>query len=155
MLRKFSTMMLTAALLTGSVAATAAFAQTAPAPVQQQKIKVQLNGKEFPFPQEIVTENGVAYVNASTLAIALGGSAAWDSTTKSLLVAKDNTYALRMYENKNFAYKNGKETSVANPPRPVTGAVLVPLVFIAQELGAKVEYDAKTLTYKLSIPINS
>ncbi|MED1917548.1 copper amine oxidase N-terminal domain-containing protein [Bacillus thuringiensis] len=155
MLRKFSTMMLTAALLTGSVAATTAFAQTAPAPVQQQKIKVQLNGKEFPFPQEIVTENGVAYVNASTLAIALGGSAAWDSTTKSLLVAKDNQYALRMYENQNFAYKNGKETSVANPPRPVTGAVLVPLVFIAQELGAKVEYDAKTLTYKLSIPINS
>ncbi|MGK5510192.1 copper amine oxidase N-terminal domain-containing protein [Brevibacillus formosus] len=154
MLRKFSTMMLTAALLTGSVAATAAFAQTAPAPVQQ-KIKVQLNGKEFPFPQEIVTENGVAYVNASTLAIALGGSAAWDSTTKSLLIAKDNKYALRMYENKNFAYKNSKETSVANPPRPVTGAVLVPLVFIAQELGAKVEYDAKTLTYKLSIPINS
>ena len=153
MLRKFSTMMLTAALLTGSVAATAAFAQTAP--VQQQKIKVQLNGKEFPFPQEIVTENGVAYVNASTLAIALGGSAAWDSTTKSLLVAKDNKYALRMYENQNFAYKNGKETSVVNPPRPVTGAVLVPLVFIAQELGAKVEYDAKTLTYKLSIPINS
>ncbi|WP_409175973.1 copper amine oxidase N-terminal domain-containing protein [Brevibacillus fortis] len=153
MLRKFSTMMLTAALLTGSVAATAAFA--APAPVQQQKIKVQLNGKEFPFPQEIVTENGVAYVNSSTLAIALGGSAAWDSTTKSLLIAKDNQYALRMYENKNFAYKNGKETSVANPPRPVTGAVLVPLVFIAQELGAKVEYDAKTLTYKLSIPINS
>ncbi|NQF16401.1 copper amine oxidase N-terminal domain-containing protein [Brevibacillus sp. HB1.3] len=157
MLRKFSTMMLTAALLTGSVAATAAFAQTspAPAPAVQQKIKVQLNGKEFPFPQEIVTENGVAYVNASTLAIALGGSAAWDSTTKSLLVAKDNKYALRMYENKNFAYKNGKETSVANPPRPVTGAVLVPLVFIAQELGATVEYDAKTLTYKLSIPINS
>lgn len=154
MLRKFSTMMLTAALLTGSVAATAAFAQTAPA-VQQQKIKVQLNGKEFPFPQEIVTENGVAYVNASTLAIALGGTAAWDSTTKSLLVAKDNVYALRMYEDNNFAYKNGKEVSVANPPRPVTGAVLVPLVFIAEELGAKVEYDAKTLTYKLSIPINS
>ncbi|MFS0558399.1 copper amine oxidase N-terminal domain-containing protein [Brevibacillus sp. 179-C9.3 HS] len=151
MLRKFSTLMLTAALLTGSVAATAAFAQTAP--VQQQKIKVQLNGKEFPFPQEIVTENGVAYVNASTLAIALGGTAAWDSTTKSLLIAKENKYALRMYEDKNFAYKNGKETSIANPPRPVTGAVLVPLVFIAQELGATVEYDAKTLTYKLSIPI--
>ncbi|TKI58655.1 copper amine oxidase N-terminal domain-containing protein [Brevibacillus antibioticus] len=155
MLRKFSTMMLTAALLTGSVAATAAFAQTAPAPVQQQKIKVELNGKEFPFPQEIVTENGVAYVNASTLAIALGGSAAWDSMDKSLLVAKDNKYALRMYENKNFAYKNGKETTVENPPRPVTGGVLVPLVFIAEELGAKVEYDASKLTYKLSIAINS
>ncbi|MFF0828593.1 hypothetical protein ACFYU8_17585 [Brevibacillus sp. NPDC003359] len=42
-----------------------------------------------------------------------------------------------MYENKNLLIKNGKETSVANPPRPMTGAVLVPLVFIAQELGAK------------------
>ncbi len=153
MLRKFSTLMLTAALLTGSVAATAAFAQPAPAK-QQIKITVQLNGKELPFPQDVVTENGVAYVNASTLAVALGGAAAWDSTTKSLLVSKDNKYGLRMYENNTFAYKNGKETRVANPPRPVTGGVLVPLVFIAEELGAKVSYDAKTWTYKLTTEIN-
>lgn len=151
--RKFSAMLLTAALLTGSVAATAAFAQSAP--VQQQKITVNLNGKELPFPQDIVTENGVAYVNASTLAIALGGSAAWDTMSKSLLVAKDNTYALRMYQNSTFAYKNGKEARVPNAPRVTTGAVLVPLVYIAQELGAKVSYDAKKLTYNLSIEIKS
>ena len=154
MLRKVSAMVLTTALLTGSVAATAAFAQVAP--VQQQgQVKVFLNGKEFPFPQEIVVDEGVAYVNASTLAIALGGSAAWDTMTKSLLVSKGAEYRLRMYENTTFAYKNGKETEVPNAPRPITGAVLVPLVFIAQELGAKVSYDAKTLTYSLSIPINS
>ncbi|MBY0053311.1 copper amine oxidase N-terminal domain-containing protein [Brevibacillus agri] len=154
MLRKFSTLMLTAALLTGSVAATAAFAQQAPAQ-QQLKIKVELNGKELPFPQDIVTENGVAYVNASTLALALGGAAAWDTMTKSLLVSKDNKYGMRMYENSTFAYKNGKEIRVPNPPRATTGAVLVPLVYIAQELGAKVTYDAKTLTYKLTTEINS
>ncbi|MFP3390684.1 copper amine oxidase N-terminal domain-containing protein [Brevibacillus sp. SIMBA_040] len=153
MLRKVSAMVLTTALLTGSVAATAAFAQAAP--VQQQQVKVQLNGKEFPFPQEIVVDEGVAYVNASTLAIALGGSAAWDTMTKSLLVSKGAEYRLRMYENTTFAYKNGKETQVPNAPRPITGAVLVPLVFIAKELGAKVSYDAKTLTYSLTIPINS
>jgi hypothetical protein len=153
MIRKIPAMLLTAALLTGSVATTAAFAQTAP--VQQQKIKVQLNGKEFAFPQDIVTENGVAYVNASTLAIALGGTAAWDTMSKSLLVAKDNKYALRMYQNSNFAYKNGKETKVPNAPRVTTGAVLVPLVYIAQELGAKVSYNAKTLTYHLTIDIES
>lgn len=151
--RKVSAMLLTAALLTGSVAASAAFAQSAP--VQQQKITVNLNGKELPFPQDIVTENGVAYVNASTLAIALGGSAAWDTMSESLLVAKDNTYALRMYQNSTFAYKNGKEARVTNAPRVTTGAVLVPLVFIAQELGAKVSYDAKKLTYNLTIEIKS
>lgn len=141
MLRKIPAMLMTAALLTGSVAATAAFAQ--PAAVQQVTIKVNLNGKELSFPEGVVTENGVAYVNASTLAIALGGTAAWDSMSKSLLVAKDNKYAIRMYPNSTFAYKNGKETSVPNPPRAVTGAVLVPLVFIAQELGAKVTYHRK------------
>lgn len=153
MLRKLSAFFLTAALLTGSVAATATFAQSAP--VQQQKIKVNLNGKELAFPQDIVTENGVAYVNSSTLAIALGGSAAWDTMSKSLLVAKDNKYALRMYQNSTFAYKNGKETRVPYAPRVTTGAVLVPLVFIAQELGAKVSYDAKKLTYNLTIEIKS
>jgi hypothetical protein len=60
-----------------------------------------------------------------------------------------------MYENSTFAYKNGKEIRVPNPPRATTGAVLVPLVYIAQELGAKVTYDAKTLTYKLTTEINS
>ncbi|KQL47272.1 copper amine oxidase [Brevibacillus choshinensis] len=153
MQRKVSTMLLTAALLTGSVAATAAFAQSAP--VQQQKITVNLNGKELPFPQDIVTENGVAYVNASTLAIALGGSAAWDTMSESLLVAKDSKYALRMYQNSTFAYKNGKEARVPYAPRVTTGAVLVPLVYIAQELGAKVSYDAKKLTYNLTIEIKS
>ncbi|CAM3542052.1 copper amine oxidase N-terminal domain-containing protein [Brevibacillus invocatus] len=151
MLKKIPAMLLTAALLTGSVAATAAFAQTAP--VQQQKIQVNLNEKELVFPQDVVTENGVAYVNASTLAIALGGTAAWDTMKESLLIAKDNTYALRMYKNSTFAYKNGKETRVPNPPRQTTGAVLVPLVYIAQELGAEVTYDENSRTYNLSIAV--
>lgn len=151
MLRKVPAMLLTAALLTGSVAATAAFAQTAP--VQQQKINVTLNERPLAFPQDVVTENGVAYVNASTLAIALGGTAAWDSMIKSVLIAKDNNYALRMYENSTFAYKNGKEIRVPAPPRTTTGAVLVPLVYVAQELGAEVTYDEKTLTYNLQIEI--
>lgn len=151
MFRKIPTLLLTAALLTGSAGAAAAFAQTAS--VQQQKIQVKLNNRELLFPQDIVTEKGVAYVNASTLAIALGGSAAFDTMTNSVLVAKDNKYALRMYTNSTFAYKNGKETRVANPPRSTDGAVLVPLVFIAQELGAKVSYNAKTLTYNLEIEV--
>ncbi|MGE7274599.1 copper amine oxidase N-terminal domain-containing protein [Brevibacillus panacihumi] len=151
MLRKVPAMLLTAALLTGSVAATAAFAETAP--VQQQKINVTLNERPLAFPQDVVTENGVAYVNASTLAIALGGTAAWDSMIKSVLIAKDNNYALRMYENSTFAYKNGKEIRVPAPPRTTTGAVLVPLVYVAQELGAEVTYDEKTLTYNLQIEI--
>ncbi|WP_289142629.1 copper amine oxidase N-terminal domain-containing protein [uncultured Brevibacillus sp.] len=153
MLRKVSAMVLTTALLTGSVAATAAFAQAAP--VQQQQVKVQLNEKEFPFPQGVVVEDGVAYVNASTLAIALGGTAAWDTMSKSLLVSKGKEYRLRMYENTTLAYKNGKETQVPNAAKPIRGGVLVPLVFIAEELGAKVSYDEKTLTYNLTVPINS
>lgn len=151
MLRKVSAMLLTAAFLTGSVAATAAFAQTAP--VQQQKINVTLNERPLAFPQDVVTENGVAYVNASTLAIALGGTAAWDSMIKSVLIAKNNNYALRMYENSTFAYKNGKEIQVPAPLRTTTGAVLVPLVYVATELGAEVTYDEKTLTYNLQIEI--
>jgi Copper amine oxidase N-terminal domain len=151
MLKKIPAMLLTAALLTGSVAATAAFAQTAP--VQQQKIQVMLNNKELIFPQDIVTENGVAYVNASTLAIALGGTAAWDTMLDSLLIAKDNKYALRMYKDTTFAYKNGKEVRVPYAPRAIEGAALVPLVYVAQELGATVTYDEKSLTYQLTIEV--
>jgi len=151
MLRKVPAMLLTAALLTGSVAATAAFAETAP--VQQQKIQVTLNERPLAFPQDVVTEDGVAYVNSSTLALALGGTSAWDSMKKSVLIAKNNTYALRMYENSTFAYKNGKEIRVPNAPRTTTGAVLVPLVYIAEELGAEVTYNEETLTYNLQIEI--
>jgi hypothetical protein len=150
MLRKVSAMFVTAALLTGSVAATAAMAETAQ--TQQQGVQVNLNGRSFQG--EVVTENGVVYVNASKLATALGGSAAWDNMIESVLIAKQETnYALRMYKNSTFAYKNGKEIRVPHPLRATDGAVLVPLVFIATELGATVTYDAATSTYNVDFEI--
>ena len=153
MLQKVSAILVTAALLTGTAAATAVFAQ--PASAQQFAIEVKLNGKNLQFPHDIVTENGVVYVNASALADALGGYAAWDTMTESVLISKENKYALRMYKNSTFAYRNGKEFRVPFPPRKAEGGVLVPLVFIAEELGADVTYDAASRTYHLSIPIHT
>jgi hypothetical protein len=153
MLKKVSALFITASLLTGSVAATAAFAQQAK-PVQVvQPIKVMLNGKPLVFPQDPVSYQGVTYVNASTLAIALGGTAAWDTMSKSVLIAKENEYALRIFADNPVAYKNGKKTKLPAVARPTTGAVLVPLVFVAQELGAKITLDTKTKTYHISLKI--
>jgi hypothetical protein len=153
MFRKVSALLLTTALLTGSVAASAAFAQQAKPVQAEQKMKVLLNGKPLVFPQEPVSYKGVTYVNASTLAIALGGTAAWDTMSKSVLIAKKNNYALRLFADNLIAYKNGKQVTVPAPARPTSGAVLVPLVFVAQELGAKVTVDTKTKTYNLSIKL--
>ncbi|MFY0544440.1 copper amine oxidase N-terminal domain-containing protein [Brevibacillus sp. H7] len=153
MLRKMSALLLTTTLLTGGVAANAAFAHQAK-PVQvNQTIKVMLNGKPFVFPQDPVSYQGVTYVNASTLAIALGGTAAWDTMSKSVLIAKGEEYALRIFADNQLAYKNGKLVQVPAVARPTTGAVLVPLVFVAQELGAKVTLDPKTKTYQITLKI--
>ncbi|WP_400162385.1 copper amine oxidase N-terminal domain-containing protein [Brevibacillus sp. TJ4] len=148
MLRKVSALLLTAALLTGSVAATAALGVTTGV---RQEANVKLNGRAFEG--EIVIENGVVYVNASKLATALGGSAAWDNMIESVLIAKDGTYALRMYKDSTFAYKNGEETRVPHPLRTIPGAVLVPLGFTAAELGATVTYDEASQTYQVEFPI--
>lgn len=154
MLRKMSALLLTTALLTGGVAANAALANGQAKSVQvNQPIKVTLNGKPLPFPQNPVYYKGDTYVNASTLAIALGGTAAWDTMSKSVLIAKENEYALRIFKDNPVAYKNGKKTKLPAVARPTTGAVLVPLVFVANELGAKVSFDAKTKTYNISMKI--
>ncbi|KGT72818.1 copper amine oxidase [Bradyrhizobium japonicum] len=157
MLRKVPAVLLTAALLTSSVAIGAAAAQgqqAKPQPAKVQvasKITVLLNGKELIFAEEPVSWEGVTYVNASTLALALGGTAAWDSMNKSVLVAKGKDTALRLFADNPVAYKNGKKTKVPAVARPTTGAVLVPLVFVAEELGAKVTLNTKTKTYTITL----
>lgn len=115
------------------------------------KMKVMLNGKELIFPEDPVSWEGVTYVNASTLAIALGGSAAWDTMDHSVLVAKGNDLALRLFADNPVAYKNGQKVKVPAVARPTNGAVLVPLVFVAEELGAKVTLDTKTKTYSITL----
>lgn len=155
MLRKLSAVLLTTALLTSGAAVGSAAG--AAKPVQQasvaKKINVLFNGKPLVFPQEPTSFNGVVYVNASTLALTLGGSAAWDSTSKSVKIAKGDNYALRIFADSSFAYKNGKKVTVPGVAKPVTGAVLVPLVFITQELGAKITFDAKTNTYSITLKV--
>lgn len=154
MLRKVTTLLLTAGLLAGSAVAVSAEGAAKPAAVQANKISVQLNGRPLAFPEDPVYYQGATYVNASTLAVALKGTAAWDSNSKSVLIAKGENLALRIFINSSVAYKNGQKIKTPVQARPTTGAVLVPLVYIAQELGAKVTFNAKTKTYNLIIEDN-
>jgi hypothetical protein len=153
MLRKLPVLLLTAALLAGGTASQVFAAQTGVQATVNQKIKLTLNGHPLVFPQDPVSYNGVTYVNASALALALGGTAAWDSMNKSVLIAKGNNLAIRIFQDNPVAFKNGKPIKVPGVARATTGAVLVPLVFTAQELGAKVVLDTKTQTYHITIQL--
>ncbi|HZG16510.1 MAG TPA: copper amine oxidase N-terminal domain-containing protein [Candidatus Bathyarchaeia archaeon] len=152
MLRKLPVLLLTAALLTGGVAGQALAQQPASA-AANQPIKVLLNGKPINLPQAPVSYNGVTYVNASALALALGGTAAWDNVSKSVLIAKGNDLAIRIFQDNPVAFKNGKVVKVPGVARPTQGAVLVPLGFVVQELGASITLDTKTKTYNISMKI--
>ncbi|NGQ95085.1 copper amine oxidase N-terminal domain-containing protein [Brevibacillus sp. SYP-B805] len=151
MLRKLPVFLLTAALLTGATAGQAFAAGSGVQTAVNEKIKVTLNGKPLALPQDPVSYNGITYVNASAIALALGGTAAWDTATKSVLIAKGNKLAIRMFQDNPVAYKNGKLVKVPGVARPTTGAVLVPLVFLVQELGGKIVLDTKTKTYNITI----
>lgn len=153
MLRKVPVLLLTAALFAGGVAGQALAASQPASAAVNQPIKVLLNGKPINLPQAPVSYNGITYVNASALALALGGTAAWDNMSKSVLIAKGNNLAIRIFQDKQVAYKNGKVVKVPGVARATNGAVLVPLGFVAQELGATITLDTKTKTYHLSMKI--
>ncbi|RNB87619.1 copper amine oxidase N-terminal domain-containing protein [Brevibacillus fluminis] len=154
MLKKVSGLMLATTLVMGS-AAGAAFAApkatVAPVKTATQTYTLKVDGKEIVFKVAPAVEDKTILVPASELLEAMGGTAAWDSMTKSVLLAKDKT-SVRLYADSSTGYKAGKKIKAPAKSKAVTGAILVPMTFVVQELGGKITWDGKTSTFTVTMP---
>jgi len=85
---------------------------------------------------------------------ALGGTVGWDTTAKKVTVTLGST-TIELWIGKSIAKVNGVDTSIdsANPkvvPEIINSRTMLPLRFIAENLGCDVQWDGTTKTITIT-----
>jgi hypothetical protein len=104
--------------------------------------RVILNGQELVFNVPPVIEQGRTLVPLRVIFEALGANVNWDGRTRTVTATKDGTEIKLIIGGR--AYKNNQPVALDVPAKIVNGRTLVPLRFVSEALGAKVNWDAKT-----------
>lgn len=141
---------LSAGTLSGGPDTPAAPQQSQP-PVQQPAapspggITVLLNSRPLSFDQPPVIINGRTMVPLRAIFQALGAQVDWDGATRTVTATKGNTVIVLVIGSPT-AFKDGRPVTLAQPALLMAGRTMVPLRFIAESLGAVVNWDGTTQT---------
>jgi hypothetical protein len=86
----------------------------------------------------------------------LGGTVAWDAASQTVTVSLDGT-ELKLVIGKSSALVNGKSTPVDSTspnfaPQIVNSRTMLPLRFVAESLGADVQWEESTQTITITYP---
>ncbi|MBB6216708.1 phosphate binding protein [Anaerosolibacter carboniphilus] len=119
-------------------------------PVAPKTITVKVNGKAVAFDVNPINENGRILVPARQLLESLGANLTWDAKTQKVtaVLGKD-TVVMTLGSTK--ATKNGSAIDGLDvPAKSINGRTMIPAGFIAKAFGAKVEWDANTMTVTIT-----
>ncbi len=108
-------------------------------------IKVKVNGTPVAFDVAPITKEGRNLVPLRAIFDALGASVEWDGTAKTITGKKDGT-VIKLKLDSNEALINGEKKTLDVPATSIDGRTMVPARFIAESLGASVEWDDSTKT---------
>lgn len=133
---------LSSALLSGvlfsSVVAGGASAQTA------GNMKVVINGVTQSYAQQPIMKQNTTLVPFRSVFESLGAKVSYDASTRKITASKGSD-TLEFQINSSTAYKNGKSIVLTTPVTMINGSVYVPLRFVGESLGAKVNWDKTAL----------
>ncbi|WP_028987354.1 copper amine oxidase N-terminal domain-containing protein [Thermicanus aegyptius] len=102
-------------------------------------MKAFVNGVQPAFEVPPIIKDGRTLVPFRAIAEALGADVKWDAETRTVTVSKgDKTVQLPI--GSNVALVNGQEISLDVPASIIQGRTLVPARFLANALGAKVDW---------------
>jgi len=113
-------------------------------------IKVIVDGKKLSFDQPPIIQNGRTLVPLRGIFEALDAAVQWDGKTQTGTAVKDQTIISLTIGNLT-AYINDQAIQLDQPPMIINGRTLVPVRFVSEALGAKVEWDGT----KNTVIINS
>lgn len=112
-------------------------------------IKVTVDNSYLSFDQPPVVQDGRILVPLKAIFQSLGANVNWDGATQTIIGTKDSTIVKLQLGNKN-ATINGNTVILDVPAISVNGRTVVPAKFIAESLGAKVDWNSGARTVIIS-----
>ncbi|WP_435922097.1 copper amine oxidase N-terminal domain-containing protein [Paenibacillus sp. DYY-L-2] len=116
---------------------------------QFEEVNVTIDGILQKFPQSAILYKGSTMVPMRGVFEALKAEVKWDGATQTVTATKGDT-TIKLTIGNNYAYVNGQKVALTAEAIIVNGSTMVPLRFVAEALGAKVEWDGATKTAIIS-----
>jgi len=115
-----------------------------------------VNGETRALDSPPIIKNGRTLVPIRAIVEAMGGSVSWDGTEKKVTITLKNT-VIELWINKPQAKVNGElkwidDTNHKVVPEIINGRTMLPLRFVAETLGAHVDWDGTTKTITITYP---
>lgn len=107
---------------------------------QAADIAILVDGERLSCDVPPVIEQGRTLVPLRAIFEALGAEVAWDGKTRTITGRKGDV-TVKLVVRQKTAYVNGRAITLDVPPKIVNGRTMVPLRFVGESLGARVEWD--------------
>ena len=105
--------------------------------------KLYINGRTLKYDVPPVIKDDRTLVPVRAISESLGADVKWDEATSTVTITRDGkTITLRL-DNRTVTV-DGKATELDVPPQTMNNRTMVPLRFVSEALGEKVDYDAET-----------
>ena len=112
-------------------------------------ISIYLDGTKQSYSNKALIKNGSTLVPLRGIFESLGATVNWNQTTKTIDAKKGNT-TVWLKIGSTTTKVNGKNVTISVPAQVVSGSTLVPLRFISEALGAKVDWNQTSKTIKIT-----
>ena len=137
--------------IAGTVLAASLLFCTAHAAVRDSDIPVdiEVNGSYINSTASAYIKNGYTFAPVRILSNALGAKVQWDGNAGKVSITSD-TGNIEFYNNSNIAYVNGEKKQMTGGMNIINGTSFVPVRFLAENLGADVNWDNIYFTVRIN-----
>lgn len=114
---------------------------------------VYLNGEKMTFDAEPFIDNGRTLVPMRAIFEAVNAAVQWDEETRTVIGVKqegDETSFVTLQIDSPTAFINSAPTTLEVPPVIVNDRTFVPLRFVVESLGEKVEWDGDAYAVRIT-----
>lgn len=118
---------------------------------ETQTVKVVVDGSAVKFDVFPVIENNRTLIPLRGVFENMGAKVEWDQQNFLVTITKDDT-VIKLHPNSKTVYVNNQPILLDVPSKIVNGRTMVPLRFVSEAVGAKVDWDPKTYTVFISTP---
>ncbi|BBH25005.1 hypothetical protein Back11_63500 [Paenibacillus baekrokdamisoli] len=129
------------------------FMHNIPVPVQQP-VSIQLNGELIALTNGVITRNGQAFIPLRSIFEKLGATVTWNESKKVVTISRTEsgkpslTIIINLQSGE--VTMDNKAVQLPNKPFGVNGTSYLPLRFISESLGAKVDWKQKEQIISIS-----